>query len=61
MSRPCNCGGTLHRHRQAIYKTTGDAVLTLLCRACGKRISIYTSPDGKRREERRMGRPPITD
>lgn len=60
--RPCPCGGSLSRHRKSSIKTTGELVLTLLCRSCGRRISIYTNlATGEKAEQKRAGRPGLLD
>jgi hypothetical protein len=60
--RSCPCGGSLSRHRKAVIKTTGEQVVTLLCRGCGQRVSIYTNlATGEKVEQKRAGRPALPD
>lgn len=59
--KPCTCGGALRRHRKALIKTTGEQLVTLLCRSCGERVSIYTNSSRRRFEEKRCGRPRLVD
>jgi len=44
-----------------LIKTTGEQLVTLLCRSCGERVSIYTNSSGRRFEEKRCGRPRLVD